>query len=203
MYRAAAFLFIFLGVFGLLYAQDDSNPDIETDWDLYSPDLYVRGDQTFIISLATVFPLMFINNGELLENKVDPPVGGTGSLTYNYYLNSRFFAGGEVGGKFLPTLGRNTVFFICLGARGGMHFIAGRFEFPINLSIGMAWQNLLNMGYYGLYVKAGASAFFRATSEWSFGVTTQFGWFPQWTNDSKKNVDGFFLDTMLSARYHF
>jgi hypothetical protein len=67
----------------------------------------------------------------------------------------------------------------------------------------MSWQNLLNMGYYGLYAKFGASAFFRATSQWSFGVTTQFGWFPQWTNDSKKNVDGFFLDTMLTARYHF
>jgi len=203
MHRAAAFLFIFLGVFGLLYAQDDNNPDIETDWDLYSADLYVRGDQTFIISLGTVFPLMFINNGELLENKINPPVGGTGSLTYNYYLNSRFFIGGEVGGMFLPTLGRNTVFIIPLGARGGMHFIAGRFEFPINLSLGMTWHNLLNMGYYGLYAKFGAAAFFRATSEWSFGITTQFGWFPEWTNDSKKNVDGFFLDTMLSARYHF
>jgi len=199
---AACFLILLLGVCSQLSAQDDT-PDIETDWDLYTSDLYVRGDQTFVITLGTVFPLMFVNNGKLLENKINPPIGGTGSLSYNYYLNSMFYIGGEVGGMFLPTIGRNTVFIIPLGIRGGMQFIAGRFEFPIFLSLGMTWHNLLNQGYYGLYSKIGAAGFFRATSEWSFGITAQFGWFPEWTKDSNKNVDGFFLDTMLSARYHF
>jgi len=199
---AACLLTLSLCASVLLYAQDD-DPDIETDWDLYSGELYVRGDQTFIISLGTIFPLMFINNGELLENKIDPPVGGSGLLAYNYYLSSKFFIGGEVGGMFLPTIGRNTIFMIPLGFRAGIHFIASRFEFPVNLAIGMTWHNYLNLGYYGLYAKLGAAAFFRATSEWSFGITTHFGWYPEWTSEPAKNVDGYLLDTMLSARYHF
>jgi len=197
------FLILFLSVSSLLAAQDDNNPDVETDWDIYSSDLYVRGDQTFLITLGTVFPLVFVNNGAVMDNKISPPLGGTGLLAYNYYLDSIFFLGGEVGGMFLPTLGRNTIFFISLGARAGMHFIAGRFEFPINLSVGMTWHNYLSLGYYGLYTKFGAGAFFRATSEWSFGITTQFGWYPEWTKDRSRNVDAYFLDTVLSARYHF
>jgi len=204
MKRAAAcFLALLLGVSTVLTAQDDNNPDIETDWDYYTNDLYVKGDQTILICLGTVFPLVFIQNGSVMENKINPPVGGSGLLAYNYYLNSKFFAGGEIGIMFLPTLGENTVFLIPVGLRGGMHFIAGRFEFPIDLSLGMIWHNYLNMGYYGFYAKLGAAAFFRLNSEWSFGITTHFGWFPEWTKEKRTNVDGFFLDTLLSARYHF
>jgi hypothetical protein len=80
----------------------------------------------------------------------------------------------------------------------------GRFEFPIAGTIGVAWQNYLNEGYFGLYMKAGGSAFFRATTYWAFGLTTNWYWFPQWIReDPSKNVDGHFLDFTLSARYHF
>jgi len=204
MYKAAGIFFILLAGFSvLLFAQDDSDPSVEADWDFYESELYVRGDQVFIITLGTIFPMMFVNNGSIIDNKIDPPLGGTGYLSYNYYQNSNIFTGGELGVIFLPTLGGNTVFIIPLGLNFGTHFIKGRFEFPIHFTLGMSWHNYLNLGYYGLYAKAGGSAYFRVNNDWSFGLTANWGWYPQWTNDKSKNVDGHFLSTMLCARYHF
>jgi len=205
MRKAGAIFFVLLvGLTVLLTAQEeDDDPSVEIDWDEYSSDLYARGDQTFIISLGTVFPTVFLNNGNFINHNFNPPVGGTGSLVYNYYLNSHFFAGVEVGGMFIPTLGGNMVFIIPLGVRAGYQFNIWKLEFPITVTLGMTWHNYLNKGYYGLYIKSGAAAFFRATSTWSFGLTSSWGWFPEWTSDQSKNVDGNIVDLMLSARYHF
>jgi len=209
--RAGAFFFIFalfLCLPVLLFAQDEGNePDFETDWDDYDEELYTSGDQTLSISLGVIFPTVFVNNGKVLtspnEHKFDPPVGGTGSIAFNYYLSSLFFVGGEVGGIFSPTVAKNTVFFIMLGARGGIQFNIWRFEFPFSFTVGMYWQTYLNQGYYGLYLRGGGAVYFRATPSWSFGLTTNWYWFPQRTDDRAKNVDGNFIDLMLTARYHF
>jgi len=205
MHKAGAIiliLFMFISV-NLAAQQGGDEPDIETDWDVYHTDLYVRGDQLFVISLGTVFPTIFINNGSFIDPKFTPPVGGTGSLAYNYYLGPRLFIGGEISGQFIHTLGGNTLFIIPLGLRVGTQFIAGRFEFPLYLSVGMNWHRYGNFTYYGLYAKAAAAAYFRATSEWSFGLSSSWSWYPQWTKDKQYNVDGNFADIMLTARYHF
>ena len=202
------FLFLLMGFPNLLAAQNNDDPSVETDWDDYFYDLYVKGDQTFIISLGTVFPVLFIkwynDPGErIIDMNFTPPVGGTGSLTYNYYFGPKFFIGGEVAGMFIHTLGENSLFIVPLGLRVGTQYIYRRFEFPLSLSVGMTWHTYLIYGYYGLYVKAGGSAYFRATNDWSFGLTTNLGWFPEWTDDKKNNVDGSFVDILFSARYHF
>jgi hypothetical protein len=85
----------------------------------------------------------------------------------------------------------------------GTQMIYGRFEFPMSLTIGMTWHTYLDFGYYGLYMKADASAFYRAFPQWSFGLTTSLGWFPQWTDDKSRNVDGSFVNLLISARHHF
>jgi len=208
MRAAAFFLILLLGLPILLAAQDNGDdPEFETDWDDYTTDLYTAGDQTFMISLGVIFPTVFVNDGEVWtspeQHKFDPPVGGNGSLAFNYYLSSHFFLGGEVGGMFSPTIAKNTVFTILLGARGGYQFNIWRFEFPITAAIGMFWQTYLNNGYYGLYLKGGLAVYFRASSDWSFGITSNWYWLPQRTEKSSQNVDGNFVDLMLSARYHF
>jgi hypothetical protein len=201
-----AFFIILLIIIPMtLFAQQGDDP-FDSDWEDYFMDLYMRGDQTFIISLGVTFPTAFFNSDGLMRgmvNQFTPPVGGTGSLMYNYYLHSRFFLGGEVSGMFISTVAGHSLFIVPLGLRIGTQFIANRFEFPISLSVGMTWHTYLNDGYYGLYVKAGGSAYFRATSEWSFGLTTNWAWYPQWTDDPVKNVDGNFIYLKLSARYHF
>lgn len=199
----AFFLILLLGLTFFLHAQDDNDPSIETDWDDYSTDLYTRGDQTFTISLGVGFPTFFVRDGEIIENKIDPPVGGTGALNYNYYFGSRFFTGGDLSLLFLPTIANNTVFITSLGLKTGTQFIIGRFEFPLSMTLGMTIQTYLDLGYFGMYMKAGAAALFRVSHEWSFGLTSNWCWFPQWTGDKATSVDGHFVDLVISARYHF
>jgi len=202
---SALFLILFLGLSFQLFAQEDSEPEVEPDWeDDFKYELYSEGDQTFSIALGVGFPIAFINQGEKVKkHNIEPPIGGTGALTYIYYLNSRLFTGGEISLLFLPTVAENTVFITSIGAKIGTQFIAGRFEFPISAALGMTIQTYLDLGYFGYYMKAGGCAFYRATNEWSFGVASNFCWYPQWTKDKSKNVDAFFVDLALIARFHF
>jgi hypothetical protein len=208
MRKAGAIIFLlFMGLPILLAAQeedDDDDPSGGSDWDYYYDESFTRGDQTFIISLGTVFPTVFFNDGQKIDDhKFSPPVGGTGSLSYNFYLTPKIFIGGEVGGMFVHTLGGNTLFVIPVGARAGYQFNVWRFEFPLTGVVGMVWHRYLDFKYYGLYLKGGGAAFFRATPSWSFGMNANWFWFPQWTDDTSKNVFGNIVDLTLCARYHF
>jgi hypothetical protein len=205
MRKAGALLLLLMMSLSLLAAQEDGDPAVEPDWedDYYKDDLYGFGDQTFGMSLGVVFPTLLINNGRSINPNFSPPVGGTGSLAYNYYLNAHFFVGAELAGMFISTLRGNTLFLIPLGIRAGYQFNIWRLEFPISAAIGMAWHRYLSMGYYGMYLRGGFSAFFRVTNQWSFGLSSNWFWFPEWTDDRSKNAYGNFVDLTLSARYHF
>ena len=154
-------------------------------------------------SLGFVFPAIFLNNGEQIDHNFEPPIGGTGALGYNYFLTPNIFIGGEISGMFNSTLGGNTVFLIPIGAKLGYQFIIWRLEFPLSVTLGVNWHRYLNEGYFGFYAKAGASVFFRYNPDWSFGVNANWCWFPEWTNEPSKNVDGNIVEVTLSVRYHF
>jgi len=208
--RAGAFFFIFilfLGLPVLLFAQaNEDEPEYETDWGDYTADLYTTGDQTVTVSLGVIFPTVFASNGNIWEPgqpKIDPPVGGGGFLAYSYYLNSLFFVGGEIGGMFFPTIAKNTLFLVFLGAKAGIQLNIWKLEFPISLAVGMSWHTHLSQTNYGLYLKGGFGAYYRAMPSWSFGLTANWYWMPERPADPAKNVDGNFIDLMLSARYHF
>jgi len=206
MRKAAAFSLLLLLSFTLLYAQEtppsESPPD-GGDWDFYNPDSYSHGDQTFIISALGVFPVAFFNEGKMLENKFDPPVGGAGSLSYNYYFTNNIFLGGEVSGSFIPTISNNMYYGVFLGARTGYQFYFWRLEFPLNVTLGMAWHTYLNYKNYSFYIKGGGAVYFRYNQEWSFGIHTNWYWVPQYADDRSKNVYGNMIDLMASVRYHF
>jgi hypothetical protein len=204
MYRTISLILLLMCIPVLVYAQEEGDdPSVEDDWEIYEMDLYTRGDQTFIISIGTVFPAVFLNNGKIIDHNFTPPVGGIGSLSYNYYLGSNIFLGAEFGFFFNSTLGRNVAYFIPLGVRGGYQFNVLRFEFPLAVTLGVIWHNYLNLGYFGMYVKGGGAAFYRYNANWSFGLTANWCWLPQWTREVRKNVDGNIVELMLSARYHF
>jgi hypothetical protein len=204
MRKAGFVLLLLLASLSLLAAQeDDQEPSIDSEWDDYILELYSPGDQTFNISLGVIFPAVFYNSGKIIDPKFDPPVGGTGSLSYNYFVTSHVFLGAEAGIMFLPTIGKNTLFTIPVGLRGGYQFNIWRMEFPLTLTAGLVWHRYLDDTYFGIYVKGGAAAFFRATPDWSFGIAADWSWFPQWTSDITKNVDGNIIGLTLAARYHF
>jgi hypothetical protein len=215
MQKAWAFFLVFLlgivffpAVNGL-YAQeedpgseDDEEIPIESDWDVYMPELYSGGDQIFTISLGVTFPVIFVQNGEAITHNFFP-VGSTGNLAYNYFLDSHFNIGAEIGGLFNYTLAGNTVFIIPIGLRLGYQFVFRRFEFPLTATIGFVPQRYLNFNYLGFFMKGGASVFFRFSPDWSFGLNAVWSWYPEWTKERDKDVHGNMVDVTLSARYHF
>jgi len=203
MCKAGAFFLLLLFGLTLLYAQEGDKPSEGGDWDIYNQDSYSHGDQTFNISLGAIFPAVFFNNGSKIKNNFDPPIGGAGALSYNYFFTNNVFLGAELGGTFLPTLGKNMYYGILLGARTGYQFYLWRLEFPLNITVGMIWHRYLDNRYYGLYLKGGGAVYFRFSAEWSFGINTNWYWLPQWTDNPQKNVDGNMVDLLLAVRYHF
>ena len=204
MHRAGAIILLLLTGLSPLFAQEEGDdPSAEIDWGDYTSELYTRGDQIITISLGTIFPTVFLNNGNVIDHNFTPPVGGTGSIAFTYFLSSHFFIGAEIGGMFLFTLAGNTFGSPHLSVKAGYQFNIWKLEFPISASVGMAWHNYLSHGYYGFYMKGSAAAFFRAAPQWSFGLIVNWEWLPEWTSEKSKNVDGNFVSTMIAARYHF
>jgi hypothetical protein len=187
---------------------DEGEIPVEPDWDGYMPDLYSKGDQTITISLGTIFPTVFFNTGTPVEHNFSPPVGGALSLAYTHFLGAHLYLGGEISFNFNNTLAKNTVYLVPIGLRAGYQFVLRRFEFPLTLTVGFAPQRYLNLGYFGFFMKGGASAFYRFNPEWSFGLNVDWGWYPQWPlqnkePDPEKNMDANIIGLTISARYHF
>jgi hypothetical protein len=208
MVRKRGFFLVFIAfLWGPLFytaAQEETEPDIpiESDWSDIVSSTYSRGDKTFTISLGALFPTVFVGQSGKIDGNVK--IGGTGSLSFNYFLNSVFFVGAEISGMFAPTLGKNMVYIIPIGVRVGYQFVLGSFEFPLALMIGMAPERYLeNEGYFGFFMKPSASAFWRFNTSWSFGLNTGWWWVPQWTSNKAEDVHGNFVELTLSARYHF
>jgi hypothetical protein len=189
----------------LFYAaaqEEEPEVPIESDWSDIVSTAYTRGDKTFTISLGPLFPAVFIGESGKIDGNVK--IGGTGSLSFNYFLSSAVFVGVEVSGMFAPTLGDNMVYIVPMGIRIGYQFVLRSFEFPLALMIGMAPERYLeNEGYFGFFMKPSASVFWRFNSSWSFGLNTGWWWVPQWTSNKAENVHGNFVELTLSARYHF
>jgi len=191
---------------------DDNDPEGDgqgdSGFDRYIPESYTKGDQNITISIGTIFPAAFVNNGHVLENKITPPVGGILSLAYNYFIGPNFFLGGEIGFNTAFTLGKNALFIIPIGFRAGWQFVFNRFEIPLYAAIGIAPQKYLDLGYFGMYIKCAASAYYRFLPKWSFGLIADWSWYPQWTMENgkrtpDKDVDAHIFGVILSARYHF
>lgn len=189
--------------------EEDGGVQIESDWSR-TTNLYTRGDQTFNVSLGLVLPIGFVDqNAGVLEKQMN--LGGMLSLSYNYFLSSNWFLGGELGGMFASTLGENMYYIVPIGFRAGYQFILSRFEFPLSLLIGFAPQSYNGRSYFGFFSKPSAGVFFRLNPSWSFGLNTSLWWVPQWTNKTRElnyqtnkiHTHGFFWEIGVMVRYHF
>jgi hypothetical protein len=203
MLRTWSFVVMLIVVLVLpLRAQENENPapPLESEWEDYAPNLYSRGDKTFIITLGVIIPTVF--TGAVEDNDHGVKVGGTGFLAYNYFLGSNVHIGGEVGGMFAGTKGKNMLFIVPFGLRFGYQFVVRRFEFPLTFMIGAAAQKYLGKDYLGLFLKPGAAVYWRFNPDWSFGLNTNWWIVPQRPKNGEDST-GHFLEVTLSARYHF
>ena len=203
-YRTCSlFLIFFLLLLGQsVFAQEDAYPEEEPgpDWGSIASSPYTFGDRNFIISLGVLIPTFF--GGDIENNEHGLRLGGTGSLAFNYFLNSNFFVGGELAGSFSGTRGGNMLYMVPFGVRAGFQFLLHRFEFPVSVMLGGIASRYLDRGYFGLIVKPSASAYWRFSPEWSFGLNSAWWFVPQWPRNGNK-VYGNFMELTLSARYHF
>jgi hypothetical protein len=181
------------------YPEDDDEGIPSEDYTGYIPDMYTKGDQFFSVNLGLLIPTVFAG---VPYHNLDIP-DFTGFLSYNFFIDARWYVGGELGGMFAGTRQKNMLFIVPIGIRGGYQFVVGRFEFPVGAALGLAATRYLDHSYPGFYMKGGGSAYFRFNPDWSFGFNVYWWWVPQWFGDKKYNVDGNYLEITLSARYHF
>ena len=213
--KIGAFFLVFFLIFSVpsLFAQEDPDdydpPQIDIDWITFDAAVYTRGDRIFNIGIGVFFPLFFyfadpITDGTQRGDNLS--IGGTGTLAFNFFLNSNVFVGGELSGMFAPTRERNMLIMVPFGVRLGYQFLLYRFEFPVSLMVGAANQMLRDHRYFGPVAKPSAGAFWRFSQDWSFGANATWWFVPQRGFDSedvRRDVFGNFLTVTFTARYHF
>jgi len=204
--RAPFFVLLMMLAAALVPLSAQESPDFDPDegeiqWDSYVPDLYMAGDKIFSITAGMTIPTVFTGKG--MDGKSSNiNIGGMGKLAYTYFFSPHFFFGGELQGMFAGTGGKNMIYIVPFGLHIGWQFVAGRFEFPLQLMSGAAPQKYNDDGYFGWIIKPGVSGFYRYDSDWSFGINANWWMLPQWPKNDKF-VLGNFLEISLSARYHF
>lgn len=184
-----------------LFAQDPEDDFPSSIWGDIAASPYAAGDRNFVITMGVLFPTLFLGN-YIENNDHGLRLGGTGSLSFNYFLTPNIFVGGELAGSFIGTRGRNMLYIVPFGARIGYQLVINRLEFPVSLMIGGASQRYLGRGFFGPIVKPSASAFWRLNPDWSFGINGAWWFVPQWPRN-RHDVYGNFFELTFSARYHF
>ena len=157
----------------------EEQPEQETEENesILSDDLYLE-DEQFVYKMNQKGD-QFIKIGLMVDIPLHPAtrqlkVGGSGTLGYMRFLNSNFALGGDASFAYMTTLGKNIFTCIPLMVKAMYQFTFHKFEFPITLGIGGAFENYLGDSYFGLIIKPELGAFYRHSPDWSFGAN--IGW---------------------------
>lgn len=192
------FIFVLFAVFATpIFAQEE--PAVEERPE-FTYAMNGKGDQYIRIGLMPFFPLNF---GKQMS------VGGALIVGYHRFLNSWLALGGDFMATYNPTKGGNIFYTIPLTASITFQPYVWKFEFPISLNVGMAFESSANRKYFpGLVLGMDAGVYYRMNDSWSFGAATNFLYLPQWysgENETRygKYDYGLFMTAMVSARYHF
>ena len=154
-----------------------------------------RGDQFIKINLMVDLPIK-----PDIEHLL---VGGAGTISYMRFLNPWVALGGDLSFGYNGTIGNNVFTFVPILFKGSYQFTYKKFEFPLTLGLGVAFENYLTRTYFGLAIKPEVGAYWRIVPEWSFGIHYGMYFLPQWYNNSANNYLGIIQDLGLSGRYHF
>lgn len=172
---------------------DDEPPVIGT----YDYKANGGGDQFLKIAIMPNFPLNF---GKQMQ------IGGAAEIGYYRFLNSWLALGGELMAGYNPTLGSNVFTFVPITFGAVFQPVAWRFEFPMTITTGFAFETAQNKKYFpGFALKAEAAAFYRFSDGWSIGLGSDFLYLPEWhtTTKNAKSDYGLFLTAFVAVRYHF
>jgi hypothetical protein len=177
----------------------EEQEEISEGQDGTDPEYVVRvnqkGDQYILFSLLVAVPL------HPAPNKLY--VGGEGVLGYMYFLNSQLAVGGTLDFGYHGTVGSNVFYYVPISAKITYQPTWRRFEIPLSMSIGGAFENYQDRTYFGLSLKPEAGLYFRFNAAWSFGGGVGLLILPQWYKEKANNYTGIVIDVGVSARYHF
>ena len=173
----------------------------------------MKGDQFLRISLAPVFPLNFPDFPSLfVKDAHQLSTGGMGSIGYHYFLTDYLAVGTDVGFGFNVTIGSHVFNYVPILGTVTFQPSFKKFEFPVTLAVGFAWEAYRNYNYFpGLVVKPELGAHYRIAESWSVGVDFSYMFMPQFMalhpdsdgSTSNQNIFGHFAIIALSARYYF
>lgn len=161
-----------------------------------------KGDQYISLSAGPEFALFYIApSGINTATKLN--LGGMFEIGYSQFITSHLALGGEINFGFHSTLGENIYFYLPLLFKTTYVFIAGRFQFPVSLGVGGAFETYDSKNYFGPVLKPEIGAYYQYSNEWSFGITAGYTMVPQWYTNSSYNRTGNFLGINAGFRYHF
>ncbi|MGI5172953.1 hypothetical protein H0R92_05045 [Treponema sp. OMZ 840] len=152
------------------------------------------GDQFIILKLNLGIPYRPFKNLKL---------GGSGTLGYQRFITDGLILGGDISFAYSQTVGKNVFYFVPILFRAGWQFSTAKFEIPLSLGIGGAFENYMDRSYFGFALHPNAAFFFRYNRSWSFGAHTGLYILPQWYKNPKYNYTGIIHDMGLTVRYHF
>ncbi|MBE6349302.1 MAG: hypothetical protein E7062_00920 [Spirochaetaceae bacterium] len=188
-------LMLILLVIPMCFAQE-VNPPAEPEFDL---DLLYKmnqkGDQFIKINLFVDIP--FQPSIKQLH------IGGAGALGFHHFIADKLSIGGDLGFNYSETRGSNIYYFIPVLFRLTYQFEIGKFEIPLSLGLGGAFQTYSSEFYFGLLGHPELGFYWRINPEWSFGGIFGCYLIPQWYKQEPKFYLGVIPSVGLSVRYHF
>ena len=189
-----------------LIAQE-SEPQVEVAIPRYS-----LGDNTLSMRLGVGLPLFLFaadavetHRGDM-QHVLSPNLTlmGTAAVNWNAYLDPSFTIGMEVSGALAIDINDAPLYLVPILARGGYVISTPQMEIPLLLGLGAVVMRLVDKTSVAFTLQPGASFLWRATSDWSFGVTAEywFTWEPPWGPGSP-HLFGNFVTATATAVYHF
>ena len=182
------------------FAENDASDDDITQTFVY--EMNGRGDQYIKIGIFANFPLNFGNpfsGGQLYT-------GGAAELGYHRFISGSLALGMDLMVGYNPTIGSNSLTMVPVTFGITWQPSLGKFEFPLQLGAGFAFETCQNKKYFpSPALKAELGSFFRMNESWSFGLTGNLLYLPQWAevNDKIEYDAGLFAQVSASVRYHF
>ncbi|MGN0729115.1 TP0733 family outer membrane beta-barrel protein [Treponema sp.] len=197
-----------------IFSQTAKEEDNTDDGDEYIEDditfdlgMNLPGDQYIKLAIGVSVPINFPDIQSAIHGDGQLKIGGMGTIGYHYFLTSKVALGFDISFGFNVSIGNHVFNYVPFITSLTYQPVAGRFEFPLTLGIGFAWESFGGKNYFpGFVLKPEAGTMFRLTESWSLGAEASYLLMPQfsaWYNDDAENFAGQFLTLSVAARYHF
>lgn len=206
--RFVLFAVLMIMLFPLAAQEDDYDDGDEYDEDnvVFTYASYLPGDQFIRVELAACAPLNFPDFSTLFDGDAKLNIGGKAALGYHYCMTDKMFLGIDLGFGFNVSIGGHVFNYVPVTLAFTYQPVLGKWEFPLMMGIGFAWESFSNKNYFpGLVIKPGAGVHYRINQSWSAGLDVSYFCLPQFNElyNNGSNAAAHFLSVGACARYIF